>query len=105
MPETTTQSSSMSQNTASNDVVFSVETNKAVNNVVAVAEAKNSAKKKFMEAGMTSQWAWAIFRWVLWAIWLDLSSSQAAHAADLVRFRAMAAASDSGNDEEYKKAA
>ncbi len=55
MPETTTQSSSMSQNTASNDVVFSIETNKAVNNVVAVAEAKNSAKKKFMEAGMTSQ--------------------------------------------------
>ena len=51
MPETTAQSSSVTQNTANSDAVFSLETKQAVDNVISIAE----ARARYVSSGMNAQ--------------------------------------------------
>lgn len=63
-------------------------------NVISTAEARS----QFGKAGMTSQWAGALFRNILGSIGIELWWSQAEYAAHLVQLRVIAAAA---NDPQF----
>jgi hypothetical protein len=87
MPETTQTSGNLENTVSANDPVFLEDTRNAAMHVISIAEARS----QFAKAGMTSQWAKALFLSMLGSIGIDFQWSQVEHAAHLVRLRAMAA--------------